>query len=151
VGLAHFLASSVPGFAAWVGFGAYAAIRGGAEAGLAFRPISLVFFALVSAVSWLVTLRLPPLSGGVLWSVALLATAISSGGMKFLAATLDSREAILERPMESIVGGVLLAPGVFSAAWPTTFLPAFLVIALAALALGLLFITKRDLPLAEEE
>jgi hypothetical protein len=110
-----------------------------------------VFFALVSAMSWLITLRLPPLSGGVVWSMALLATAVSSGGMKFLAAALDSREAILERPMASITGGVLLAPAIFGAPWPLSFLPAFAALAFAALALGLLFIARRDLPLAEEE
>jgi hypothetical protein len=149
--LAHLAASAGPGLLAWIVFGTYAAIRGGPEGSLAFRPASLTFLALVSVVSWALTLRLPPLSGGVIWCFAMLAVAISSGGFRALATTLRTPEAMLESPLEALAIGLALPLFGLGVAWPEVLLAGFTAIALAVLLIGVLFISWRDLPLAEEE
>jgi hypothetical protein len=151
VGLAHFLASAAPGILAWLVFGAWVVIRGGPDNGHAFRPASLVFLLMISAISWLLTLRLAPLSGGMLWMFVMVATALSAEFLRIVATGLRNREAFMQSPLRSVATGLLVPLISYAAPWPAVFLVAFLAITLAMVALGLLFIAKRDLPLAEEE
>ncbi len=71
IALAHWVASSVPGWAAWglVGVAQRALVPGVWPA--AFRPRSLMALLAVSVLTWAATIRLPRLSGGVLWCAAL--------------------------------------------------------------------------------
>jgi hypothetical protein len=151
VGIAHLAAAATPGVLAWLAIATWSAIRGGPESDLGLRPASIVFLLLVSTVSWAITLRLPTMVGAALWTFLSIATVVSSEFLHILARSFRSSEALVAEPWRALLSGLLVPTFSFAAPWPALHVAAFASIALIALGLGLLFIARRDLPLAEEE
>jgi hypothetical protein len=151
VGLAHLAAAAAPGALAWLVVATWSASRGGPESDLGLRPASIVFLMMVSIVAWAITLRLPTMVGAALWTFLSIATVVSSEFLRILVRSFKDSEAFTAEPWRALLSGLLIPTFSFSAPWPAVHVAAFTVIALIALALGLLFIARRDLPLAEEE
>lgn len=151
VGLAHLAAAAAPGVLAWLVVGIWSASRGGPESDLGLRPASVVFLLLVSIVSWAITLRLPTMVGAALWTFLSIATVVSSEFLRILARSFKDSEGLRAEPWRALLSGLLVPTFSFSAPWPPLHIAAFALISLVALGLGLLFIARRDLPLAEEE
>ncbi len=155
VAMAHLVASALPGIAAW---GALAVVEVAAAPPrwpLALSPRALLALILVSAIAWALTLRLPRLSGGVLWLGLLLVGALTREGFLALA------KPAVDRPEGPGVVGLLSEAGLRAAA-PFLLLTkrAFthelavvsidIGIAIIVLAAALAFLSLRDYPLAEE-
>jgi hypothetical protein len=89
--------------------------------------------------------------GAVLWTLVMVATALSAEFFRIIATNLSGAGTFEREPWRALASGLLIPIFTFAAPWPPLHIAAFVLIALVALALGLLFISRRDLPLAEEE
>jgi hypothetical protein len=81
VALVHWLVSAGPGVTVWLLLAAWEhAVRGDGTAVLASGSVAAV--VLISSLGWAVTVPLPRLSGGVLWTVALFVALSLSGSWR---------------------------------------------------------------------
>lgn len=71
IGLTHWALSVLPGLAVWVALGAVEVVSSAGSDFSAFASGSVVAFALVSSLAWAMSVRLPRLSGGILWLLSL--------------------------------------------------------------------------------
>ena len=73
IGVAHFLASILPGVLCWTVIAALEAVSGGGFPGISLASGTVASLAIVSALSWAVTVPLPRLTGGIVWLLVLVA------------------------------------------------------------------------------
>ena len=144
---AHFLTSVLPGICAWLLVGVWEVVRSRSLDVMAFRPATLTSLVLVSAIPWAVSLKLPTLSGGVIWLVVTAGFLMTHRGFSSLA-YLKSRTAIpFWRALElGLAVPLSLADGPFSIAVLATLIG----IAALILGLGVVLIHRAELPLVEE-
>lgn len=152
IAVAHWLASGLPGIAAWYVLALAELTMSRTDAGIGFGAPGLVSLLLVTTVTWAVTLPLPQLSGGILWLLAIVLTVLSTIGENLLRSVLQPHAALT-------LGETLTTAGVFAlfpfllleppeaareGLWLSLFVDlGFCVLALAA---GIVYITRRNYP-----
>jgi hypothetical protein len=67
IGVAHLLASALPGVTAWVILGGFEAATGWGAAPVVLATGTIAALGIVSVLSWAATVPLPRLTGGILW------------------------------------------------------------------------------------
>jgi hypothetical protein len=150
IALAHFFVSASPGFAAWALVGAAQVLRAGSLDVVAFRPAGLAGLLLVSTVPWALTLRLPALSGGALWLLLMIGMVIAGKmNASLAAARLDTRWFSLH-PWRAVGFGLTFPLFIPDIRWAPLTLGSYVILAAAALSLGILYVQAASFPLAEE-
>ena len=67
IGVAHLVASILPGVLCWMGIAALEAISSGGFPGVSLASGTWAALMIVSALSWAATVPLPRLTGGIVW------------------------------------------------------------------------------------
>ena len=148
--LAHFATSASPGLAAWLACGAAEAIAARSPAVPAFRASGWVALLLVSAIPWATSVRTAPFVGGTLW-VLLFVTLVVSGRILGPLGRLHAQPGwVAEHPAAALALGLAFPPLIPSLRWPTEILLGLAGIAAAALAGGVLAVSRAEVALAEE-
>ncbi len=135
LGVAHWIASIAPGIAAWLTVAAIEAFVNGGFPLVSLSSGTIVAVWLISALAWGATVRLPRMTGGILW---LLVGALVHG-VTWRESDLWAALVPLARPV-TLVGADLTGADVWAV------LPAML-IATAAAAGGLASIHRADVAL----
>lgn len=155
IGFSHWLASALPGIVAWTTIGVLGIVLAPHFRTISFRPQGLVGLLLVSTFSWALTLALPRLSGGVLWTIVLVVIAVTRDSLPTYLRAVTAATSI--RTMsEAVRLGVAFAvcPFLLLTRSPVAAYPPVLlldaVLALITLIGGVLYITRRDYPLLPE-
>lgn len=152
LGVVHWLVSALPGIVAWSILAAaqWASVGLVEAVGLTLRGLLALF--LISSVSWAITLPLPRLSGGILWLLTIVFIAGTARGATLLRTALDGGRIDGIADCLRSAGTIALCPFVLltPAAANAPHLPAVLLIDAAVgmivLAVGCLYITRRDYP-----
>ena len=152
---AHLLASALPGLVAWIVLAVIEVALAPASWPVALRPRPLLALALVSTITWALTLRLPRFSGGVLWMGLLFAAAITRERFLAYANRITARmsafgagDILTEAGVRAAVPFLLLDPRPTASEWLVFTFDVGVV--LAVLAAALVFLSRRDYPLTEE-
>lgn len=153
--LAHWAASCLPGWLAWLLIGvAELAVEPGRPP-FAFQPRAMAALLLVSAFTWSLTVRVSRFTGGVVWCGALFVAAGVRESLVWIGEAVaktksphDATDFVKSVVVHAAVPFVLLegTPPAFEAA----LLVVLLLLAAAAIGLTILYLARRDFPLIEE-
>lgn len=146
----HFLSSALPGILAWTGIGIVQAIRAGSLAVEAFQPEGWAAILLVSTIAWALTVRLPPLSGGVAWLLITAALAISGRAMSLMALAMEEVNLGEVQPLKVLAFSLVFPFFITGPRWPLAMLCGLFLIAALAFCAGTFLIRQAEVPLTEE-
>jgi hypothetical protein len=148
VAAAHFLASALPGFAAWLAIGVVQAVAGEGWAP-AFQPAGIAALALVSTLPWAVSVRFGPMSGGVGWLVLWGALFVTGKAFPLLGMMVayDAESPLLVRAG----AGILIPLAVPSTPWRPAELFLFFAAAAGAAAAAAAYLHRASFPLRETD
>ncbi|MEO8430219.1 MAG: hypothetical protein ABI592_01835 [Acidobacteriota bacterium] len=146
---AHFVASALPGVAAWIAIGIVETVAGGGALALAFRPASLLALALVSTLPWAVSVRFGPFTGGVAWLILWGALFLTGRGFRLipLFQGAEPQGTVLVRT----AAGILLPFFLPSAPWRPVELLLFGLTAAGAAATAAGYLGRASFPLRESD
>lgn len=147
--LAHLAATALPGMLAWTIVAAAASLLG--RFSDAASPSRTVALLLVTAVAWAAGLALPRLTAGALWSLLLVAVAMSRWSVALLPMIEPAPSSFPQVARAALLcaGCPFLLLGRFAGASDLRVLGIDLLIAVGAIALGSMYVTRRDYPLTE--
>ena len=147
--LAHLAATAMPGMLARTIVASAAWLLG--RFSDAASPSRTVALLLVTSVAWAAGLPLPRLTAGALWSLLLVAVAMSRWGVALLPMVEPSPSSFspVARAALRCAGCPFLLLGRFVGASDWRVLGIDLLIAVVAIALGGTYVTQRDYPLTE--
>lgn len=153
--LAHWAASSLPGWLAWLLIGvAELAVEPG-KPPFAFQPRAMAALLLVSAFTWSLTVRVSRFTGGVVWCGALFVAAALRESLVWIGEALAKTKSAHDAAdfgksvfVHAAVPFALLerTPPAFE----TALVAVLLLLAAAVLGLTVLYLARRDFPLVEE-
>jgi hypothetical protein len=150
VAAGNVVAAALPGAVAWATILCVASALGHGAA--AFAPQRQVAILIVSAVAWSVGVALPRMAGGSLWSLLILALALSRGALAESLLSVQSAPAnavqVLSAAGFSVICPFLLL-GEFSALTSLTVIGLDLLTATCFVLAGCAYVCRRQLPLAE--
>ena len=150
VAMASLVASTLPGFAAWVTTACIAAACGRAAA--AFALHRLVALVLVSTIAWAGGLALPRMAAGALWAFVLVAAALSRGVVGQYLVVVQSPPGDALHVLASAAAFAVcpfLLLGDFSAATHSVVIGLDLGLALTVVGLGFGYLARREYSLVE--
>jgi len=149
-GLALFVTASAPGWGAWVAVGLIQLARSGGPAP-AFQPAAVVALFVVSSLAWAATLPTRRWTAGLLWMVAMVAVVVSERALVLLRLPEMAPEEIRSHLLAA-TGSTLAVPVLIpELRWPWEGLALHGLCGLAALAAGLLYLHRKQLPLSEKD
>jgi hypothetical protein len=149
IALSHFASSVLPGLIAWVAVAVFAAAAGSHAALSLHRHAA---FVIVSAVAWTAGLAVPRLTAGTLWSVVLVAFALSRGVLGDQFIVVQSTSGGLPHAMAA-AAAFLVCPflllGDFAAAVDPVVVGLDVAMAAGVAWVGIRYITRREYSLVE--
>jgi len=150
VGLSLFVVSALPGWVTWGCVGLVEVVVQRSLTVAAFRPAGLVALLLVSCVPWSLTLRAPRLTGGLAW-LGLGILGVLTGKIRGLLVMAQMSPAEIRGDLwGAFLNGLVLPTVMPFVKWPVEILILFTLVALLALAAGLVYIRFRQIPLSQE-
>lgn len=150
VAAAHLAALALPGWIAWALIAVVEALRAGSPSVIALKPAAILGLILVSVLTWAANLPFVAFSAAGLWFAIGMLAFVSGRWLLWIAPAARSQNWSANHPGRALLVALLfpfMTPGL--PASPMT-LFALAAIAVMALAAGILFIHRRDFPLAEE-
>lgn len=155
VAVSHWVSAVLPGVAAWAVLGSVELALVGHQRAICYEPRSLVALLLVSTVPWALTLPLPRLSGGVLWNLLILVLGATRQGAGFLRNAVTTTHIAPTDDLASAAAAyaacpfLLLDPSTSSASASPFVLAVEVALAVVAMVGGVVYLTRRDYPVAQ--
>ncbi len=153
--LAHWVASCLPGWLAWLLVGIVELAVDPGKLPLAFQPRGMTALVLVSAFTWSLTVRLSRFTGGVVWCGALFLSVGLRESFIWVAEAVTKARA--PHDIADFIRSVVVhaaVPFALLERRPPGFEGALVAVLLAlvaaALGVAILYLARRDFPLVEE-
>ena len=145
--LTHLALSILPGLAVWWLLGLVEAIVGGTWGTRAFASGTVVAVVFVSCVSWALTVRVPPLSGGIAWVLIMVLWLVGwPDGMGVVAAVVDGSAGFIAHAAAVVLCPFLLLGRQLSANDGVVAIPA-LVLMLTLVGVAVRWLVRTSVPL----